>query len=178
MKKYPPLVTEVPSLDVRRLNREGWLRPGMRWEWVWQRRCNAGNESIILYAFRKALIIAYRIPGKTTAASKAQRIQLEWSPQNKGGNRVWFSCPHCGERIAILYLTADGFRCRKCSALVYPSQYPSRGHFYGKHHRVFDGALYIKHLSGKDIQSSRGPCAGSTLQDTRGTVRANEPPLA
>ncbi len=39
------------------------------------------------------------------------------------GSRPWFSCPKCGQRVAILYsIRASRFICRKCQCLAYPSQ--------------------------------------------------------
>jgi len=38
-----------------------------------------------------------------------------------GGKRFWFLC-ECGNTAGILYESEDGFRCRKCLNLAYPSQ--------------------------------------------------------
>lgn len=38
-----------------------------------------------------------------------------------GNERFWFLCK-CGNRVGVLYESANGFRCRKCLNLAYPSQ--------------------------------------------------------
>lgn len=45
-----------------------------------------------------------------------ERVFLEFTKQPKGGERVWFSCPCCGRRCALLRLRAPylGFSCAKC----------------------------------------------------------------
>lgn len=42
---------------------------------------------------------------------------------NLGGQRTWFLCSRigCGRRIAVIYDTPKGFRCRHCARLVYRS---------------------------------------------------------
>jgi hypothetical protein len=158
MKRCPTLVTDVPSLDVRRLYREGWLRPGMKWQWVWQARISEGRGAIVIYAHPKSIWTSFRLKNETALKPITQRIQLDWSATHNGGKRVWFSCPDCSQRIALLYLRKNGLRCRRCSALVYPSQYPSRGHSYGRYHRVFDTALYTKCLTESDKRRMFGKC--------------------
>jgi hypothetical protein len=52
-----------------------------------------------------------------------------------GGTRWWFACPVCGGRCGAIYWVPPGYRrrhglpwaCRRCQALVYPSQLESKG---------------------------------------------------
>lgn len=152
MKPYPAFIVDVPSLDVRRLSREGWLRPGLKGEWVWRGRRVRGNGEISLYAFPTALRVSYRIRGDTGFTPVSQTIPLDCSVNHHGGKRVWFRCPCCTKRIAIVYMTGHGFRCRTCSALVYRSQYPSHGHSYGRAHRVFHSGLYNQHVNPEEVR--------------------------
>lgn len=39
-----------------------------------------------------------------------------------GGQRLWFECPSCQGRAAVLYQGSGDFRCRKCLNLGYASQ--------------------------------------------------------
>ncbi len=48
-------------------------------------------------------------------------VPVEWTACNFGGKRPWFLCPHCGQRVAILY-SAKRFLCRHCLDLAYPCQ--------------------------------------------------------
>ncbi len=36
--------------------------------------------------------------------------------------RIWFLCPHCSKRVAVLYGVGKFFYCRKCHGLTYASQ--------------------------------------------------------
>jgi hypothetical protein len=50
------------------------------------------------------------------------RIPVEWTPCNLGGERPWLTCPSCRRRRAVLCLGSSGvFRCRDCYALAYTS---------------------------------------------------------
>lgn len=51
-----------------------------------------------------------------------QRVALQYTPCHMGGSRVWFSCPGCDRRCALLYSGENGFCCRECYDLPYRSQ--------------------------------------------------------
>lgn len=48
-------------------------------------------------------------------------IQLAWTPCHFGGSRVWFVCPQCDRRVAVIYTIRD-LCCRHCYDLKYASQ--------------------------------------------------------
>lgn len=48
-------------------------------------------------------------------------VRLDRTPCHYGGERVWFLCPGCGTRRAILYCVAGRFHCRACHDLAYSS---------------------------------------------------------
>ncbi len=50
-----------------------------------------------------------------------QRLTLTRTPCNYGGERVWFICPSCGKRVAVLYSGGKYFACRGCCNLTYQS---------------------------------------------------------
>ena len=52
------------------------------------------------------------------------QVSLVTTPCNFGGVRYWFGCPHCGRRVAVLYLAPGDvyFRCRHCNNLSYHSR--------------------------------------------------------
>lgn len=49
------------------------------------------------------------------------RITLETTPCNYGGERYWFLCPYCAKRKAVLLLKDDTLVCRKCLDIGYYS---------------------------------------------------------
>ena len=113
------------SLDVRRLNREGLLKPGCWFSWCWW-RAEQKVASIKALVYRDCVVLSYRHrsgPGGEWE-EVMEPIALEWTPCNFGGERPWFVCPGiaCGRRVAILYGQGKYFLCRHCYDLRYESQ--------------------------------------------------------
>lgn len=54
------------------------------------------------------------------------RLSLTSTDCNYGGSRVWFVCPGCGSRRAVLYNVSGRFRCRVCQDLAYSSTRETR----------------------------------------------------
>ncbi len=111
------------SLDVRRLQRLGLLRPGPSFPQYWTQRGQTA-ASISVKAEIDRIIVSYeRFIAGGEWRSEQYPILLEWAPCNYGGRRAWFRCPRpdCERRVAILYL--DGiFACRNCHQFAYDSQ--------------------------------------------------------
>jgi hypothetical protein len=113
---------EVPSLDVRRLHREGALEVGKQTLWTWWL---GGEEtlSIRLLAQSHQVVLRHgaRVDGKERTVEYP--IGIEKTPCHFGGTRTWFRCPspRCGRRVAVLY-QGRFFACRHCQRLVYASQ--------------------------------------------------------
>jgi hypothetical protein len=55
-----------------------------------------------------------------------QTILIKRTPCNYGKSRLWFECPGCNYRCAILYGADVLFLCRKCYRLPYRSQMQSK----------------------------------------------------
>jgi hypothetical protein len=101
---------ECNGLDVRKLHREGVLRPGTVFSSSWSR---LGREtgSIRGFVYRDQLVLSYRHLSRFSDEweSIEEPVALEWTPCNFGGERPWFICPSvihgvaCGRRVAILY---------------------------------------------------------------------------
>jgi hypothetical protein len=51
------------------------------------------------------------------------RVPVTYTPCNFGGERPWFQCPRCGDRVGKLYRppARARFRCRECYDLGYQS---------------------------------------------------------
>lgn len=113
------------SLDVRRLQRDGLLKPGQSYGWNWHR--NDGKASSIhIQAESTRLILRYQHQSRGGPWQQMEYpVCLEWTSCNLGGSRAWFLCPAegCGRRVAILYIGGRGiFACRHCCRLAYESQ--------------------------------------------------------
>lgn len=110
-------------IDVRSLQRGGWLVQGVSSTMRW-RRGGEVRSSIGLTADFGRITLKYRNQryGEDWE-SLEYSIALETTPCNFGGYRVWFRCPGlgCGRRVAILYC-ARYFVCRHCLNLSYESQ--------------------------------------------------------
>jgi len=110
-------------LDVRRLQRSGFLKPGRTFDWQWE----SGNKimaTINVHTEINKIALSYK--QRSNGGDWKDQIYpvwLDWTPCNYGGRRAWFLCPAkgCGRRVAILYGGAI-FACRHCHKLAYPCQ--------------------------------------------------------
>ncbi|MBK7463339.1 MAG: hypothetical protein IPJ50_11980 [Betaproteobacteria bacterium] len=108
-------------LDIQTLKRDGMLTPGRTSRVYWLRR---GSEiaSIKVRAEGSRVVIAYRSEIRNGEwQEKEYPVQIERTDCNLGGQRVWFWCPDCGRRVAVLY-GREVFTCRHCRNLAYASQ--------------------------------------------------------
>jgi hypothetical protein len=121
------------SLDVRRLYREGLLKPGYRFSWSWSRagRQTASIAGVVLGSSRPervVLLFRHRSGPDAEWEDAQQPVALEWTPCNFGGERPWFICSgvlngvRCGRRVAVLHGLGKWFLCRHCYDLSYESQ--------------------------------------------------------
>src|SRR5271165_6228565 len=128
-----PTVEDSLTLDLRRLFKMGWLRPGagtfglLRWTTV-----STGREKASI-GFQSQLgddtghvqlnwTSTDRRTGETRQCEN--RIPLTTRPQPFGGRRWFFICPRTGESATKLYLPSGAytFACRKAYRLGYRSQ--------------------------------------------------------
>lgn len=102
------------AIDARRWAREGLLKAGSQFTWTWLK-----NRTISVSVANERVTLHYAIDG---GALNNYPIHLKHTPCNYGGQRVWFSCPHCQERAAKLFMKRGRFACRTCHRLRYHSQ--------------------------------------------------------
>lgn len=111
------MTEELPVLDVRRLQRDHLLDMGRTAHVSW-----SDGTALELLASSRSLTLAYRQHGQCGAAAVVRcEVLLTRSPCRYGGERPWFLCPECGNRVANLYLCRSP-ACRKCHGLVYRTQ--------------------------------------------------------
>lgn len=117
--------SDYHALDVRRLQRDGFLAAGQSFAWSWA--CNGKKEaSVNIRTEADRVILGYRHQrgGSSDWTDQSYPVLLAWTPSNYGGKRAWFLCPAqgCGRRVAKLYLGRAIFACRHCYRLAYSSQ--------------------------------------------------------
>ena len=96
----------------------------------WLKRNNvliAGDTRTVTWHRNRKQIISRQIRAKDNAIVVANGNQTQWirltkTPCQLGGNRDWFLCPSCDQRMAILYQRANRFACRHCQQISYQSQ--------------------------------------------------------
>lgn len=100
--------SSAPYLDVRHLQRHGYLRPDANYFLGW------AGKRIGLRVDNAGLWLEELDTGRV------HRARLTSTRCNYGGARPWLMCPRCGCRAARLYLRRE-LRCRDCHGLAYPS---------------------------------------------------------
>lgn len=114
------VTTSYRRLDVRALQRAGFLRPGHVGVWGWHLRDEL-RASIQTEAGEGILRLRYASSHKGLSKSHDYVIRIARTGCHFGGDRPWFLCPCCGLRVAILY-GGEVFACRSCYDLAYPVQ--------------------------------------------------------
>ena len=111
------------QLDVRLLQRRGWLKPGYWFSLGWTRN-GEPHGSIGGRVELDRIILSYSHRERDEAWQPLEAsIWLDWTPCRYGGQRGWFLCPArgCGRRVAVLYVSRI-LACRHCHNLAYESQ--------------------------------------------------------
>lgn len=119
---FPTTLDDFHAVDLRYLRRQQRLRPGYYGSLRWLR---GGREtgSIRFAAGLDDITLHYRIRDRGTGDWEDIRevVPLLRTPQPLGGERVWFACPRCRRRCAVLY-GGRRFFCRRCVGAPYGSQ--------------------------------------------------------
>ena len=118
------------SLDVRRLARMDCLRPGTSYGWTWRDGYGdvVGNARITVPDTCRVLLSYRWTPYGGESQHVCCNVPLCRTPCNYGASRVWFRCPRCDQRCALIYFGAPGgqYGCRRCSRVAYTSQSETR----------------------------------------------------
>lgn len=117
---------DLRALDVRRLKRDGLLKPGYSFGWNWTRNGEKVASIQIWPGEADRVRLNYRHkPNGGEWQDMDYAVRLTHTPCNLGGDRAWWLCPAagCWRRVAVLYLGSSGiFACRHCYRLGYRSQ--------------------------------------------------------
>ena len=109
-------------VDIRWMRKQGYLRPGMAGAFSWSRR----REQTGWISFRveqDQIVLNYRQrPNGGEWEDLEEVVKFDRTACNYGGHRMWFLCPHCWRRVAVLYGAGRYFLCRHCYDLTYSSQ--------------------------------------------------------
>jgi hypothetical protein len=110
---------ELLALDIRRLTREGHLGEGrMSWD-SWGNRSGV-NTTLHTSVRPDGLWVEWRTRarGESTWHAFNRLLTLERTAMHLGGERVWWHCPRCDKRVAMLYGGRE-LACRHCRGLTY-----------------------------------------------------------
>lgn len=111
---WRPVGEEMLRLDVRKLHREGWLRPGLSFSLNWSMGGNPVG-SISIFTSSDSIRLMY---GTKDGEQVDELVDLDRTPCNYGGTRTWFLCPRCGRRVGVLF-GGRRFWCRHCHGIAY-----------------------------------------------------------
>ena len=120
----------LPRLDLRALTRAGGLVPGTSTTITWHSSDSvwASITTQVHTDEPDTLILEYSTLASTGSwMPTRERIALETTSCQYGGERSWLMCPECSSRRAVLYAVHGKFRCRPCHRLAYASTRDPRG---------------------------------------------------
>ena len=114
-------VESLLALDVRKLQRDGMLERDVRSYPSWSMRGKPYAQTKVL-ASTNSITVEYMLMKRTGMKQQiSQQVMLTTTPCHYGHERIWFECPQCSQRIAIIYLS-NSVACRKCLNLNYRCQ--------------------------------------------------------
>lgn len=128
-------------LDVRWLARQGYLTPASFGTYliVWSLGERRTGTILVRYDANRPdelrLIYHTRRHESEPWAQVREAVPLDRTPCRYGGERIWFQCPGCVSRRAVLFSLGGRFRCRACHDLAYSS---TREDVIGRHRRRAD----------------------------------------
>jgi len=113
---------EIKRIDIRYMRKQGMLKPRGWCRMTWERGGEPSGD-IKYQADETGLDLSYRSrsPGEEWEPV-TERVWFDRTPCHYGGERLWFKCPHCSKRVAVLYGLDVRFLCRHCYQLPYATQ--------------------------------------------------------
>jgi len=97
------------------------LNPGSSGSLSWS--CRGEQSGSIGYRMKEnSMVLIYKHRQRDGEWEEVEQIiPFDWTSCHFGGKRIWFKCPFCKRRVAIIYGTGKYFACRKCNNLTYQS---------------------------------------------------------
>lgn len=121
-----PRAESYRALDIRRMAKAGCIKPhrGFSWQWSNQDGEKVASVDCKVSSEGNALTVAYnwKRPYETGWQASEKRITLNVTPCHYGGQRLWFLCPFCNRRAALLHIMGASLRCPRCARISYASQ--------------------------------------------------------
>lgn len=134
-------VFETKRIDIRYMKRKGLLKPNTKGSFNWDRG-GKSIGSISFECYQEYLLLKFRFRRNGDDwQSEEQRVCFDRTSCHYGGQRLWFSCPECSRRVAILCSDGPLFLCRHCYQLPYASQNES----------TIDRLISQRHMLGERI---------------------------
>jgi hypothetical protein len=108
-------------LDIRELAKIGLNSKTFGWSKASQFQNRQTNGSItIKRSSRRLPVLCETAESDAPLENQDLFLRFEGTPCNYGGFRLWFLCPVCCRRVAVLYVS-ENIQCRLCSQLAYQS---------------------------------------------------------
>lgn len=107
------------AIDIRKLGGKGRLQP-IESGLINYSRGGTPTAVLLYRALEDELRLLYWYRYNDTWKPVDETLYFDYSDCHFGGVRQWFSCPQCGNQVAVIY--ARHFACRQCLNLVYESQ--------------------------------------------------------
>ena len=120
---------EAKRIDIREWQRNNDLQNGNSGELSWRNsRTKEITGSISFEVKTDCLVFSYRAKRHNDQHWQNYKViaPLTYTSCNYGNSRVWFMCPRCSKRVAILYVNTQ-IACRTCQRLNYASQQKTKG---------------------------------------------------
>lgn len=116
-------VESLLRIDVRDWARRGLLDSANYFGWSWSREDEKIASIGVYVNDTNSLTLKYTwTPDGGEPQSISKSITLAHTSCHYGKSRVWFRCPACYRRVAILYSLKGHFYCRKDLNIAYTSQ--------------------------------------------------------
>ena len=120
---------EAKKIDIRELQRRQSLYCGNTGELFWHNARAKEQVGLIRFEVKPDCpVFSYRAKRHNDQHWQNYKViaPLTYTSCNYGNSRVWFMCPRCSKRVAILYVNTQ-IACRTCQRLNYASQQKTKG---------------------------------------------------
>lgn len=118
-------------LDIRQFQRgrdkrDVWLMPDTEFRWHWAFRGRSMTTIDLKVEAERVKLTHQATQADGSLRSVCLDVALTYTACGLGGQRAWWLCPSCDQRVSVLFFSKNTFACRKCQKLAYPSQSETR----------------------------------------------------